>query len=487
MKHPIFIWLKAENSSHQVDVKYLSFEHFSSARKSEIRSVFKRFKAAGFIAGEVEVRTVFSSDLSGDLAERLRTEIRVFLSEHSVRKSFFKHLPVKCTKIELCLSGNSIKIVDSVKEVKGSSKPQENRAMDIATPEPPEELPVKVLIVDDSRTGRALIKMCLVNNPDFEVIGEAENPLVAEELLKTIKPSVILLDVHMPKMNGLEFLSKFFPVRPIPTVMISGIAPEDGEIALKCLDIGAFHFLTKPDAKQLSSFGPHLQSVLKAAASTRPKVASKSVNTDEPVRMSSRKIMQNKIIAIGSSTGGTVALTKILSMLPEQIPPILIVQHIPDHFSKLFAKRLNDLNPFEVKIAEHGDELCSGRVLIAPGHSHMELGSYLVNGESRFNIKLNQEPAERNHRPAVNVLFRSIAKCAGKHTTAIILTGMGKDGAEGLLELKKAKSKTFAQDEQSSVVFGMPKAAFEIGATDICVALDDIAKVLMDTVVSKNS
>ncbi|MFK7871974.1 MAG: chemotaxis-specific protein-glutamate methyltransferase CheB [Oligoflexales bacterium] len=333
----------------------------------------------------------------------------------------------------------------------------------------------KVLIVDDSKVIQNLIASIVEKNHDFELFGIASDPLEAEKLMKDSEPDLITLDINMPHMNGIEYLEQMIPKRKLPVIMISGVNNEDRKLSLKSMELGAIDFVEKPDLSEMETFIPQLTDKIKIAASARKSHIKKtSVVKVKPTNHSS--LRKDKIITIGSSTGGTVALANILQSLPENIPPILIVQHIPKHFSLLFAKRLDSLCPFHVKEAEHMDVVSPGTVYIAPGDKHM----IVKKTQDQLKIHLQEGSEGETHVPAVDVLMNSVAQEVGKNTIGAILTGMGRDGAQGLLKMKESGAYTLAQDEESCVVFGMPREAIRLNAHKEIVSLDDFPERLCE-------
>jgi two-component system, chemotaxis family, protein-glutamate methylesterase/glutaminase len=346
---------------------------------------------------------------------------------------------------------------------------------------------IKVLIVDDSSVVRQMLTHILNGAPDIEVVGTAPDPYVARELLVKLKPDVMTLDIEMPRMDGISFLEKVMTHMPIPTVILSSLSKKGSELALRASAAGAVDVLTKPaiDLKEgLGHISAHIVQTVRAASKANLLAIGarrKSSPADIQVAKKSHLVgslsqTTHQLLAIASSTGGTEALRRLLPSMPAHIPPTLIVQHMPPVFTKTFAANLNSICPFEVKEAEHGDRLYPGRVLLAPGDFHMTLqrsgAVYIVN--------LNQEAPQHNVRPAADPLFESVAKWAGSNAVGVVLTGMGKDGAKGLLSMKKAGSTNFAQDERSSVVFGMPKEAIDAGAVDHVLPLSKIAQALIE-------
>ena len=317
---------------------------------------------------------------------------------------------------------------------------------------------VKVLVVDDSRTIQQLLSK-VINSESIEVVGLASSAEEAMPLISRLRPDVITLDIHMPGMNGVGFLEKYLPVHPIPTIMISSIGMEEGDMVLRALELGAVDYIQKPTLEEISSQSSYIKEKIKIAAGIK---VQKKLSPTKAIRKNIifKGDCTKKILAIGSSTGGTEAIKTVLMSLPSNIPPILIVQHIPPVFSMAFARRLNDLCPFEVKEAVNGDKIRPGRVLIAPGGYQMEVKS--IQGE--LTVSIFEGEKVNRHRPSVDVLFDSVANNIGKDALGVILTGMGDDGAKGLLKMKNAGAYTIAQDEASCVVYGMPKAAVMLGA-----------------------
>ena len=340
---------------------------------------------------------------------------------------------------------------------------------------------IRVLIVDDSKTIRQLLTRVLSSDAALEVVGAAECPSQAEKMIELLRPDVITLDIHMPEMDGVTFLKKFIPKFPIPTVMISSISMEEGTKVLHALENGAVDYIQKPSFEELDRIAPIIIEKVKTAVTI--KVQGARAATQKRLSHDGR-INSNVIVAIGASTGGTEALRRFFLKLPAQIPPILVVQHIPPVFSKAFANRLAELCPFEVMEAADGDEVIPNRVLIAPGGLQMALEP---DRQAGYKVRLfDGEPVNR-HKPSVDVLFRSVAAEIGKKSIGIIMTGMGRDGAAGLLEMRQAGASTIAQDEATSVVFGMPKEAIRIGAAEAVKPLDEIAETLIDWLQTKKA
>lgn len=339
---------------------------------------------------------------------------------------------------------------------------------------------IRVLLVDDSAVIRTMLQKILSSDPDIEVVGTAPDPYVGREKLVNLKPDVMILDIEMPKMDGITFLTKVMEHFPTRTIIFSSLSLERSEVALKCLEVGAVDTMAKPAidvTKGVMAFKEELIAKVKMVAKSKLPTKKKSLSLVNPVIKTHKPVSgallktTHQILAIASSTGGTEALKVVLSGLPADIPGTVIVQHMPAVFTKTYAEHLNRMFPFEVKEAEDGDKVLPGRVLIAPGDFHMEI----VRSGGYYNVKLHQQPAMHGVRPAADYLLKSVAHYAGSNAIGIVLTGMGKDGAQGLLEMKKAGSYNLAQNEESCVIFGMPKVAIECGAIDKVMALDDIA------------
>lgn len=338
---------------------------------------------------------------------------------------------------------------------------------------------IKVLIVDDSAVIRKLLSKIISSCPDMELVGAAPDPFVARELLIEHRPDVMTLDVEMPKMDGLSFLERLMQFMPIRTLIISSLAKEGSETALRALELGAIDVLEKPSldvTRSLESMTESIASKIRMASRAR---IQKIIPSSKPVvsKLSASVAMAkttHQILAIASSTGGTEALKVVLGGLPADLPGTVIVQHMPAGFTKTYANSLNSKFAFEVKEAEEGDKVLPGRVLVAPGNFHMEM----VRNGAFYHVKLHQQPLMHGVRPAADYLMKSVAKYAGANAIGVVLTGMGKDGAEGLLEMKKAGAFTISQSEKTCVVYGMPHAAEQIGAVDKVIDLDKISSEL---------
>jgi two-component system, chemotaxis family, protein-glutamate methylesterase/glutaminase len=345
---------------------------------------------------------------------------------------------------------------------------------------------VKVLVIDDSAVVRQTMVSILERSGDMEVIGAARDPVVALEMIKRTRPDVITLDLEMPRMNGIEFLSRIMETDPIPVVVCSGAASGNGEEAFRAVEIGAVEVIAKPKLgvkRFLEESAVQIGDAIRAACAAgagRPRVAA----AIPPKRSADAVISRGRgdaapadgrIIVAGASTGGVEALQEFLQAMPEDSPPIAIVQHMPEGFTRAFAERLDKICRIRVKEAEHGDPLPRGLALIAPGNKHT-LVKRLGSG---FAVDVVEGPLVNRHRPSVDVLFRSAARYAGASAIGIIMTGMGDDGAAGLAELREAGGSTLAQDEASCVVYGMPREAVERGAAESVLPLEELASAAL--------
>lgn len=347
-------------------------------------------------------------------------------------------------------------------------------------------MPIKVLIIDDSALIRTLLSEIINKQPDMEVVGTAPDPLVAREKIKALNPDVLTLDVEMPKMDGLVFLEKLMRLRPMPVVMVSSLTEKSSSITLQALELGAVDFVTKPkiDIRNgLQEYAQELAEKIRGAAKARlrqtvPRNAAHSTveqkNSADVVLAAEHRTFATteKVILLGASTGGTEALKAFLLDVPPDCPGILITQHMPETFTKTFAKRLDSLCRIAVKEAEHGERVLPGHAYLAPGNRHL----LLKRSGANYVAELSDGPAVSRHRPSVDVLFRSAANCAGKNAVAVIMTGMGDDGAAGMLEMHQSGAYTLAQDEQSCVVFGMPREAIARGGVDEIAPLPELSR-----------
>ena len=328
---------------------------------------------------------------------------------------------------------------------------------------------IKVVIIDDSALIRSLLKEIISQQEDMEVVGAAPDPLVAREMIRSLNPDVVTLDVEMPRMDGLEFLEKLMRLRPMPVVMISSLTERGSEITMRALELGAVDFITKPKMSIVDGMreyteliGDKIRIASQARIIQRASATARNGNGSSLPTLNNPLISSEKLIIIGASTGGTEAIKAFLMQLPSDAPGILITQHMPPGFTKSFADRLNTLCKISVSEAEGGERVLPGHAFIAPGHSHL----LLARSGANYVTRLDQGPPVNRHRPSVDVLFDSAAQTAGKNCIGVILTGMGKDGAAGMLNMKNAGAYNFAQDETSCVVFGMPKEAIAVGGVD---------------------
>jgi two-component system chemotaxis response regulator CheB len=338
----------------------------------------------------------------------------------------------------------------------------------------------KVLICDDSALIRSVMSEIVNSQPDMEVVGTAPDPLVARELIKQTNPDVLTLDVEMPKMDGLDFLEKLMRLRPMPVLMVSSLTERGSEITMRALELGAVDFVTKPKISIQSGMREYADMIsdkIRATARARIKARSLQANAPAPVlpQLRSPLTSSEKLIIIGASTGGTEAIREFLMQMPSDCPGILIAQHMPEGFTSSFARRLDSLCKIRVCEAAGGERVLPGHAYIAPGHSHL----LLARSGANYVTKLEQSEPVNRHRPSVDVLFRSAAQAAGKNAVGVILTGMGKDGAAGMLAMKEAGAHNFAQDEASCVVFGMPREAIALGATHEVGALTSLPGMVL--------
>ena len=335
---------------------------------------------------------------------------------------------------------------------------------------------ITVMCVDDSALMRQLMTEIINSHPDMEMVATAPDPLVARDLIKQFNPQVLTLDVEMPRMDGLDFLEKLMRLRPMPVVMVSSLTGQGSEITLRALELGAIDFVTKPQLgirEGMLAYSQMIGDKIRAAARARLHVRNVM---PAPVTLKAGPLLSSeKLIAIGSSTGGTEAIRHVLQPLPATSPALLITQHMPPGFTRSFAERLNKLCQITVKEAEDGECTLPGHAYIAHGAMHMELGRSGAN----YVVKLNEGPPVNRHKPSVDVLFKSVAINAGRNAVGVILTGMGNDGAAGMLEMHRAGAWTIAQNEASCVVFGMPREAIASGGVSEVVDLSNISQHML--------
>jgi Chemotaxis response regulator containing a CheY-like receiver domain and a methylesterase domain len=335
---------------------------------------------------------------------------------------------------------------------------------------------IRVLIIDDSAFVRKMLTDGLSKNEEIEIAGTAPDPFIGRDKIVRLKPDVLLLDIEMPKMDGLTFLEKLMKYYPMPVIIVSSLGQRGSETALRAIELGALEVVEKPGSSySIGDMIDQLSEKIKAVS----KVKLFSRSDPKPVHAVSGKAMlrtTNKIIAVGASTGGTEAIKDVLIGLPAVMPPILIVQHMPQNFTRSFAQRLDGLCKLRVKEAEDEEPATPGKVLIAPGNKHMALRR----SGALYYVKIEDGPLVFHQRPSVEVLFKSVARYAGSNSLGVILTGMGRDGAKGLLEMRNAGAFTIAQDEKSCIVFGMPKEAIQLGAAVNVAPLEQIPQLIVN-------
>jgi len=335
---------------------------------------------------------------------------------------------------------------------------------------------VSVLIVDDSSIVRQVLSRELSRQPGIVVVGTAPDPFVARDMILRLKPNVVTLDIEMPRMDGLTFLRKLMKYHPMPVIVVSSLAAKGREMAIACLEAGAIEVVSKPnESYSVGDVAVHLAEIIRGASLIHLRVPRSPL----PARTSSARVpgsvalaeTTHKVVALGASTGGTEALRVVLQALPKQCPGIVMTQHMPEGFTAAFAQRLNSLCEIEVKEAEDRDWVVPGRALLAPGNRHLKLDR----DGARYIVRVIDGPRVSRHRPSVDVLFESVARVAGKNAFAAIMTGMGSDGALGMLAMRNAGAVTVAQDEATCVVYGMPKIAVKMGGVQLVSSLNDIA------------
>ncbi|MGB9096980.1 protein-glutamate methylesterase/protein-glutamine glutaminase [Erwinia sp.] len=335
---------------------------------------------------------------------------------------------------------------------------------------------IRVLCVDDSALMRQLMTEIINSHADMEMVASAPDPLVARDMIKEFNPDVLTLDVEMPRMDGLDFLEKLMRLRPMPVVMVSSLTGKGSEVTLRALELGAVDFVTKPSLGIREGMLAYSQMIAdKVRAASRAKLHTRGPQPAPAMLKAGPLLSSEKLIAIGASTGGTEAIRHVLQPLPATSPALLITQHMPPGFTRSFAERLNKLCQITVKEAEDGERILPGHAYIAPGAMHLEL----VRSGANYQVKLNEGPPVNRHKPSVDVLFKSVAQYAGRNAVGVILTGMGNDGAAGLLAMNKAGAWTIAQNEASCVVFGMPREAIALGGASEVVDLHQISQHML--------
>jgi len=332
-------------------------------------------------------------------------------------------------------------------------------------------MPIKVLIIADSALMRTVLTEIIGGAPDLHVVGAAPDPIVAREMIGALSPDVLTLDIEMPKMNGLEFLDRLMRLRPIPVVMISSLTKRGSEATMLALELGAVDFIAKPtmgSTSLLANYADDIRDKIRAAHGAHLTTAPARA-TGAPL---SSRVLDERLIAIGASTGGTEAIKAVLHGLPQEVPGIVIVQHMPESFTASFASRLDSLSRVTVIESKGGERIQPGHAYLAPGHSHL----LVKRSGAGYVTELSQGEPVNRHRPAVDVLFRSVAQHARGNAVGVILTGMGKDGALGMLEMRKAGAWNIGQDQASCVVYGMPREAAQVGALDEVAPLTQLAE-----------
>lgn len=344
---------------------------------------------------------------------------------------------------------------------------------------------IKVLVVDDSALVRSLLTEIIRDTPDMVLVGAAPDAYAARDMVNQLVPDVITLDIEMPRMDGLAFLEKLMAARPTPVVMISTLTEEGAEATLRALELGAVDFIPKPKlgvASGIQEYAGIILEKIRAAAKVRVKPYIKSnrpvVSGEQKLQANSHLQSTEKIIAIGASTGGTEAIKDLLTQLPAAVPGIVMTQHMPPGFTRTYAERLNKITRLHVVEAKGGERILPGHAFLAPGGHHL----IVVRSGADYRVKLSDAEPVHRHRPAVDVMMESVARVGGKNVIGVLLTGMGKDGAQGMLDIRNQGGYTLAQDEASCVVYGMPKEAVMVGGVDQVVALDKMGAVLLEKV-----
>jgi two-component system chemotaxis response regulator CheB len=429
-------------------------------------------------------------DLTLNSFKELLNSVKDKLNSSSTELSFKVIGPKKCgDEIIAFLKTSEIKVLNQVVResdfevyytVFGNKLilTKENSSLDVVHAEKQENKIIKVMIVDDSSTIIQLLSMIFKKDKNIEVVATCENPLQAEDLYKKHKPDVITMDIHMPHLDGVQLVKKLAPTYKVPIVMISSISQEEGPQVFNALESGAVDYIQKPTLKELDVMAPLIIERVKNAIhiSVDKKLRASSVPKSVKKKSADYKLDAQTLIVIGSSTGGTEALKELFLALPKEIPPILVVQHIPAVFSMAFAKRLNEILPFDVSEAKDGDEVKKNSIYIAPGGKQMSVKKV----GSVCKIIINDDEPMNRHKPSVDYLFKSVVKEGFGKVVGVILTGMGADGARELLNLRKTGARTIAQNKDTCVVYGMPREAIERGAAEFILPLEQIGDKIMD-------
>jgi two-component system chemotaxis response regulator CheB len=416
------------------------------------------------------------------------SQIFDFLSNHSAYNGPCElKLIGQPTLIQKIKSQNTIHNISLFKEKVGAFEikfSQENGRMQISkvfeSAQKQAEV-TKVLIVDDSATIRNLLSMILSKDPLTQIVGVASHANEVDALIKNCKPDVLTVDIHMPEKDGVQLIKEIVPKYNLPCVVISSISMEEGPKILEALEAGAVDYIQKPNLNDLDTLGPVMIERVKAAASA--KVMTRKTKSRSEVVIPAKKLDEKALVLIGSSTGGTEALREIFESLPREIPPIVVVQHIPPVFSKSLADRLNGVCNFEVREAQDRDEVKPNQVLIAPGGKQIKL----VQRGEKLLCEVNDDSPVNRHKPSVDYMFEAATQLKGRKIVGVILTGMGADGAKGLLKLRSLNCATVAQDKETCVVYGMPRAAVEMGAAQLILPLTKIAQKLIDLTEERSS
>jgi two-component system chemotaxis response regulator CheB len=343
---------------------------------------------------------------------------------------------------------------------------------------------ISVLVVDDSAIVRKVLSEELARERGIEVVGTAPDPYVARDKIVRLEPDVITLDIEMPRMDGLTFLKKLMKYHPLPVIIVSSLTKKGGKLAMEALSLGALEVISKPSASySVGDMSVQLADKIRAVANVdmKTKVQAQPLQASSPERVAPTKALAattNKILAIGASTGGTEAIKTVLMGMPPNAPGIIVVQHMPAKFTTSFAERLDSLCAIRVKEAQDGDSVVNGQALIAPGNFHM----LLRRSGARYYVQVKNGPMVHHQRPSVDVLFKSVADYGGANAVGVILTGMGADGADGLLQMRRAGARTIAQDERTCVVFGMPKEAIKREAAEMVVGLPDVCTTALQMI-----